>query len=68
VLVEADFIKPHDQRQINLALDLVSMTVYQGKGRTQDEFAALLANAGFALKLVVETRSPFTVIEAVPRP
>lgn len=68
VLVEADFIKPHDQRQINLALDLVSMTVYQGKGRTQEEFARLLTSAGFDLKRVVETRSPFTVIEAVAQP
>jgi hypothetical protein len=64
VLIEADFIKPHDQRPLNLALDLVAMTVYQGKGRTREEVQALLTSAGFTLRQVVDTRSPYTVIEA----
>ena len=37
-----------------------------GKERTAEEFRQLLAKAGFALQRVVPTRSPLSLLEAVP--
>ena len=37
-----------------------------GEERTEDEYAELLARAGFRLERVIPTRSPVSVLEAVP--
>jgi hypothetical protein len=37
-----------------------------GAERTEQEYRRLLANAGFRLDRVIGTKSPFSVIEAVP--
>ncbi|MFG3258796.1 methyltransferase [Streptomyces sp. NPDC048172] len=47
-----------------VALDLVMLMVLRGRERTADEFAALLADAGFRLTRVLPTRSMSSVIEA----
>ncbi len=46
--------------------DLFMMTVTGGRERTREEFAALLAGAGFRLDAVARTGTPICVIEGVP--
>ena len=41
------------------------MMVIGGQERTEAEFRALLAQAGFALTRVILTQSPFSVIEGM---
>jgi O-methyltransferase domain len=47
-------------------MDLVMLVLTGGKERTPDEYAQLLASAGFRLRQVVPTTSEYTVIEALP--
>ena len=47
-------------------LDLVMLTVPGGAERTEDEYAALLEKASFALARLVPTASPVSIVEAVP--
>ena len=47
-------------------LDLEMLLLPGGKERTEPEFAALVAGAGWRLTRVVRTKSPKCVIEAVP--
>ena len=42
------------------------MAVTGGRERTREEFAALLAEAGFRLDAVARTGTPICVIEGVP--
>jgi hypothetical protein len=42
------------------------LLITRGLERTAEEYHALLAGAGFALRDIVPTRSPASVIEAVP--
>ena len=53
---------PHPARM----LDIVMLLLTGGEERTEDEYAELLARAGFRLERVVPTRSPVSVLEAVP--
>lgn len=46
--------------------DLFMMAVTGGRERTEEEFATLLAGAGFRLDAVVRTGTPICVIEGVP--
>ena len=38
-----------------------------GRERTEAEFRRLLADAGFELRRVIPTQSPFSILEAAPR-
>jgi hypothetical protein len=42
------------------------LLVTTGRERTANEYQALLAGAGFTLTRIVATRSPASIIEAVP--
>jgi len=46
--------------------DLVMLAITGGMERTEEEYGALLANAGFELARIVPTASAVSVIEAVP--
>ncbi len=48
-------------------LDLVMLLIPGGKERTEDEYRALFADAGFELSNIVPTGSEVSVIEAVKR-
>jgi hypothetical protein len=54
--------EPH----IGPLMDLNMMVMTGGIERTEAEYAALLARAGFRLDRVATTKSPFSVVEAVP--
>ena len=47
-------------------LDLEMMVLCDGKERTEEEYRALLAGAGFRLTRVVPTEGPHGLVEAVP--
>jgi hypothetical protein len=47
-------------------LDMVMLVVPGGQERTQAEYEALLAKAGFRLERVVPTESAVSVVEAFP--
>ncbi|MDO0937302.1 methyltransferase [Streptomyces sp. DG2A-72] len=49
-------------------IDLNMMVLSGGQERTPDEFQRLLAAAGFTLTRILPTRSPSSVIEAIPIP
>jgi SAM-dependent methyltransferase len=65
LLVEA-VLPPGDTPHPGKMLDLVMLTLTGGRERTEAEYAALLASAGFTLTRVVPTASQASVIEAVP--
>jgi hypothetical protein len=54
--------EPH----IGPLMDLNMMVMTGGIERTEAEYAALLARSGFRLDRVATTKSPFSVVEAVP--
>jgi hypothetical protein len=47
-------------------LDLIMLAVAGGRERTEEQYRALLASAGFRLVRVVPTGTPASLIEAVP--
>ncbi|MDQ3755328.1 MAG: methyltransferase [Acidobacteriota bacterium] len=47
-------------------LDLMMLVWTGGRERTEEEYAALFEKAGFALRRVVPTESPVSVVEAEP--
>jgi hypothetical protein len=46
--------------------DIAMLLVTRGRERTAKEYQALLADAGFTVTRIVPTRSPASVIEAIP--
>ena len=64
ILVDA-VVVPNAPRSLGVFFDLDMMVVAEGRARTEAEHRALLAAAGFELVAVVETGTPFSVIEAV---
>lgn len=65
VLVET-VIPPGNAPSLGKFLDLNMLAITGGKERTEREFAALLEASGFRLSRVIPTRSPVSLIEAVP--
>jgi O-methyltransferase domain len=56
-----------NQPDFGKLVDLEMMLFPGGRERTADEFAALLARAGFEMTRIVPNESPLAVIEARPR-
>jgi hypothetical protein len=67
ILLEPDFMRPYEQDATRLALDLVMMTLVDGKGRSKPQFEKLLAASGFGLSAIRDTRGLFTIVEAAPK-
>jgi hypothetical protein len=65
LLLEA-VIPPGNAPMLGKFLDLNMMVITGGKERTEREFAALLAEAGFRLTRVIPTKSPVSIVEATP--
>ena len=64
LLVEA-VIRPGNEPDFGKILDLEMLTGPSGRERTEAEYAALLAGAGWKLARVVPTKSPVQVVEGV---
>ena len=65
LLVEA-VIPPGNEPHAGKIMDFVMLTALGGQERTEEQYAALLQEAGFRLSAVVPTASPMTVIEGRP--
>lgn len=59
-------IPPGDAPFFGKWLDLEMLVCFRGRERTEAEYQALLATAGFRLTRIVATHTPSSVIEAVP--
>ncbi|HJS95823.1 MAG TPA: methyltransferase [Solirubrobacteraceae bacterium] len=60
-------LPPGDTPHFGKLLDLTMMAMLTGRERSEDEFAALLAGAGFRLVEVAQMAAPTSLIEARPR-
>jgi hypothetical protein len=61
-----EFVIPrHGREFMGKWMDLQMLVCAAGRERTADEYGRLLEHAGFRLTRVVETASPFSVVEAI---
>lgn len=66
LLIVESVLPSGDEPHPGKVLDLVMLTVTGGVERSGEEYAALLAKAGFRLARIVPTASAVSVVEAVP--
>jgi len=66
VLLVESVIPPGDEPHPGKWLDVIMLAVPGGRERTRAEYETLLAAAGLKLQRIVPTRSPVSVLEAVP--
>ena len=64
LLVEA-LVVPGQPRSLGAFFDLEMMVVAGGKARTEEEFRAMFQATGFRLTNIIDTGTPFSIIEAV---
>ena len=64
VLLVEMVVPEDDQPSIAPLMDLNMLVLVPGRERTRTEYASLLAGAGLRLQRVIDTRSPFQVLEA----
>jgi O-methyltransferase domain/Dimerisation domain len=65
VLLVEFVIPPHDREFLGKWADLEMLVVADARERSAAEYGRLLSRAGFRMTRVVETASPFSVVEAV---
>ena len=66
LLIVDTVIRPDNKPSFGKIFDLqMLIATTSGKERTKDEFDILLRQSGFKLKRVVDTVSPFSIVEAV---
>jgi O-methyltransferase/methyltransferase family protein len=65
LLAEA-VVPPLNEYHFSKHMDLEIMVMYGGRERTEAEYRRLLAAEGFEVTQVLETVTPFSLIEAVP--
>lgn len=65
VLVFDTVIPPGNTPHFGKLMDLVVMSIYPGRERTEADFRQLLAEAGLRLNRVIDTGSYISVVEAV---
>jgi hypothetical protein len=66
-LILVDCVVPEtDEPHFSKFIDLNMLVMTGGKERTEEEFAQLLATAGFKLLRVIPTDQPFSIVEAEP--
>jgi hypothetical protein len=66
VILLDSVIEAGNQPDLGKLIDLEMLMLPGGKERTEEEFRALFAAAGFTLTRVVRTRSPLAVVEGRP--
>ncbi len=64
VILLESVLQPGSEPDLGKLIDLEMLMLPGGRERTEAEFAALFASAGFELARVVPTRSPLSVVEA----
>lgn len=66
LLVIERVIPPGNQPSEAKLFDIDMMTIAGGRERSGDDYCALLARAGFALRRIIATAAPLSIIEARP--
>jgi hypothetical protein len=66
LLVMEYVLTEENTKHVGNIFDMWLMLLLDGKERTQPQYAALLAAAGFRLNRIVPTTSPVSIIEALP--
>ncbi|MEM8620048.1 MAG: methyltransferase [Actinomycetota bacterium] len=64
LLILENVIPSGNEPHLGKVLDVVMMTILNGAERTQDEYAALLAETGFEIERVVPTQAPTSLVVA----
>lgn len=64
LLIVEFVLPPGDTPHFGKLADMVMLAIPGGEERTEQEYAALLAKAGFQLDRVVPTESPVSIVEA----
>jgi SAM-dependent methyltransferase len=59
-------IPPGNEPSFGKFLDLEMLVICDGKERTEAEYGDLFAKAGFKLTQVIPTKSPLSLVEAIP--
>ncbi|WP_375562412.1 methyltransferase [Bernardetia sp. OM2101] len=66
-LLIMDMVIKEDEAQVfEKSLDIVMLLLLGAKERTKEEFEDILTKAGFKLNAVFPTKSPLSIIEAIP--
>ncbi|AFM03526.1 methylase involved in ubiquinone/menaquinone biosynthesis [Bernardetia litoralis DSM 6794] len=66
-LLIMDMVIKEDEPQVfEKSLDIVMLLLLGSKERTKEEFENILTKAGFKLNTVFPTKSPLSIIEAIP--
>lgn len=66
-LLIMDMVIKEDEPQVfEKSLDIVMLLLLGAKERTKEEFEEILTKAGFKLNAVFPTKSPLSIIEAIP--
>ena len=65
LLVES-VVPPGDALHPSKLVDFVMLIGLGGQERTEEEYAALLVEAGFSLRRVIRTASPMSILECLP--
>jgi hypothetical protein len=58
-------IPPGNTPHPGKAMDVIVMSIYPGRERTQEDFRQLLASAGLRMTKVIDTKSYISIVEAV---
>ena len=66
VILLESVLQAGDQPDLGKLIDLEMLMMPGGKERSEAEFAALFKSAGFTLTRIVPTKSPLSVVEALP--
>jgi O-methyltransferase domain len=65
VLIIETVVRPSPGSHLSKELDIAMMTITGGMERTQDEYEGLASKSALRLKLMVETMSPYSILEMV---
>ena len=65
VLIIETVVPPAPGPHLSKELDIIMMAIPGGMERTQEEYAALASKCGLRLKRMVETKSPYSILEMV---
>jgi hypothetical protein len=65
VLIIESVVPPTPEPHLSKELDIVMMVLPGGKERTKEEYAQLVSKCGLRLKEVVNTKSPYSILEIV---
>ena len=65
MLIIETVVPPAPGPHLSKELDIIMMAIPGGMERTQEEYAALASKCGLRLKLMVETKSPYSILEMV---